>query len=72
MDNPFHYDPIEYRDQVAHIAEHVDFVWPELMYGGPRLSRRSNPPAAPGAHRPRIVQSGALNVSMKRVSRGLR
>ena len=56
----------------AHIGEHVDFVWPELMYGGPRLSRRSNPSATPGAHRPRIVQSGALNVSMKRVSRGLR
>ena len=56
----------------AHIAEHVDFVWPELTYGSPRLSRRSSPPAALGSRRPRAVQASAFNVSMGKVLRAWR
>ncbi|TBU33346.1 subtilisin-like protein [Dichomitus squalens] len=47
----------------AHVAEHVEFVWPSLMYGGPRLTRRNSPPTVKGARGPRVVQSSAIDAS---------
>ncbi|EJF64895.1 subtilisin-like protein [Dichomitus squalens LYAD-421 SS1] len=46
----------------AHVAEHVEFVWPSLTYGGPRLTRRNSPPTVKGARGPRIVQPSAIDV----------
>ena len=57
MDNPFHYDPIEYRDQVAHIAEHVVANDDALPTVAPRIEVEINSyhgPAIAEAERERL------------------
>ncbi len=42
MDNPFHYDPAEYHEQVAHIAERVVSNDDALPTVAPRIDVESN------------------------------
>ena len=52
MDNPFRYDPAEYREQVAHIAEHVVSDGHALRTVAPRITVESN-----SYHGPAIVKA---------------
>ena len=57
MDNPFHYDPAEYHEQVVHIAEHVVADHHALPTVAPRIDVESNSyhaPAITAAERERL------------------
>lgn len=42
MDNPFHYDPADYHEQVSHIAEQVVSNDDALPTVAPRIAVESN------------------------------
>ena len=52
MDNPFHYDPAEYHEQVVHIAEHVVANDDALPTVAPRVDVELN-----SYHGPAIAQA---------------
>ena len=57
MENPFHYDPVVYREQVAHIAEHVVANDDALPTVAPRVEVELNSyhgPAIAEAERERL------------------